>query len=140
MIVGAADEADLPPVGEIEVGEPLEGAVHRVHLDQPLELRVAARPVAGGVRVRDHQDVLGRRLGMKAAIELGQRRRHGERNQIGVGVAEDHVVMTAGRALRRPLVGEERDHATVGVGGGRQAPQRPPLGGVEPGCRARSAP
>ena len=107
--------------------------MHRVHLDQPLELRVAARPVAGGVRVRDHEDVLGRRFGMKAAIELGQRRGRGERDQIGVGVPEDHVVVTAGRALRRPLVGEERDRATVVVGGGRQTLERPPLGGVEPG-------
>jgi hypothetical protein len=84
------------------------------------------------VRVRDHQDVLGGRFGVEAAIELGQGRRLRERNQLLIGAPEDHVVMAAGRALRRPLVGEERDHATVAVGVGRQALERAPLGVVEP--------
>ena len=115
MVVGRADEPDLEAVLQIEVAEPLEGAVHGVDLGQALELGVALGPVAGHVRVRDHHHVLGRRPRGASPRRARAAFRLLHRHPAVVGRAEEHVVVAAARAHRGPLVAEERDQTVPSV-------------------------
>ncbi len=97
VVVAAGDEADLEAVLQVPVGEPLEAAVHRVELDQSLELgdrsgssrRRCARaespapPRAGSAREGRGRDRAGGSRSARATRSLsdrGRRRCDGRRD------------------------------------------------------------
>ncbi len=127
VIVGAADEADLEAALEVEVPEPLEGAVAGGDLDQLLHLGVVARPVAGVVRVRNDEDVVGIDLGAQPLVEQVEVVRLLHADQVVIGRAEEDIVMPALASLRRPLVAEVGDEASFVVVLARQLLQAAPL-------------
>ena len=127
VIVGAADEADLEAALEVEVAEPLEGAVAGGDLDQLLHLGVVARPVAGVVRVRNDEDVVRIGFGAQPLVEEVEIVRLLHADQVVVGRAEQDVVVAALAPLRRPLVAEVGDESSLVVVLARELLQAPPL-------------
>ena len=137
MIVGRGDEPDLVPVLEVQVAEPLEGAVHRGDLDQPLGVAVAAVPVGGVVRVRDDQHVVGAVLAQEPRVERVEHRRLLARHALGPVLAEEDVVVAAHLAAGAPLVAEERDELAVPVVAAARLVDGAPLASRPSRCRDR---
>ena len=96
-------------------------------LDQLFHLGVVARPVAGVVRVRDDEDVVRVGLGAQSLVEEVEIVRLLHAHQVVVGRAEQDVVVPALASLRRPLVAEVGDEASLVVVLARELLQAAPL-------------
>ena len=110
VVVRGGDEPHPVAVRQVLPDEPVEGAVHRHHLDEGLELGVRLAVVAGVVGVRDDEDVVGVVARVQALVELGQGGELDGRHRRPVGgVAVEHVVVAAEPGRPRPLPAEIGD-------------------------------
>ena len=133
VIVGGADEADLEPVLQVLVAEPVEGAVAGLDLDQAFQVGVAVRPVAGLVRVRDDQHVVGAVLAAESRVQLVEQGRFLVGDPAAARrVAEEDVVVPAERRPRGPLEAEDGRELAFDPVVLDQLLQLPPLAVVHP--------
>ena len=133
VIVGRADEADLEPVLQVLVAEPVEGAVAGLDLDQAFHLRIAVRPVAGLVRVRDDEHVVGAVLAAESGVQLVEQGRLLILDPAAAGrIPEEDVVVPAERRPRGPLEAEDGRELTFDPVLLDQVLQLPPLAVVHP--------
>ena len=115
VVVRGGHEADPEALLQVATAEPLEGAVARHDLDQVLHLEVVLPPVAVLVGVRDDQYVVRVVLGAQAPVEVRQVRRRLDADALHADVPEEHVVVTAALAGRRPLVAREDQQLALAV-------------------------
>ena len=132
VVVAGGHQAHLETVAQVAVGEPLEAAVRRVELDQPLELRIVAGPVRSLVRVRDDQHVLGVRALAQPLVEGGQAIGVVDRDARPFRPAEEDVVVAAAVAKAAPFVAEDRGEPPGSGELARQLLQRAPFAVVHP--------
>ena len=119
VVVARRGEADLVPMAQVRLAEPLEGAVLGHDLDERLQLRIAQAVVAGLVRVGDHHHVRRIVHFAQPRVQVRQCREVLGRDALAVlRRAEEDVVVSAEQVPRSPLVAEIGDEAAfLGVGG-----------------------